>query len=331
MMIHPHRAARIATAITLEGPQACHRKGASMFESLKQKAQKAATVAILAGATLGMAEKANAALVRDIANDPQHQLLGANYLVGGSALAATGGGTVSFRVNVPGVGTGQRNASAILLNDSFAITAYHNVADLLQFNPTFEIATGSNYMNNRGTVRSISEIIPYPGGGFNNPELPDVCILRLSEPLAGVQSAVFGSANVGDYLVGTGFGRHGSPATGLLPRDGNIRGIVAPLLGVSASPYNPNFYSDTVFSPNVMNPLNGKPLSGDSGGGIYSLDGKLAGMWVAASTGTNEAGLGTYLRFEGDVRAWANNTIPAPGAIVPLMLGAFVGAARRRR
>ena len=330
MMTHPHRAARNANAITLEGPQACRRKGISMFEDLKQKARTAATVASLAGATLGMPKEADASLVRDIANDPQHQLLGANYLVGGSALTATGGGTVSFRVNVPGVGTGQRNASAILLNDSFAITAYHNVADLLQFNPTFEIATGSNYMNNRGTVRSISEIIPYPGGGFNNPTLPDVCILRLSEPLAGVQSAVFGSANVGDYLVGTGFGRHGSPATGLLPRDGNIRAIMAPLFGTSLV-YNPSFYSDTAFNPGVASELNGRPQSGDSGGGVYGLDGKLVSMWVGGTTGTGEVGVGTSLRFEGEIKNWINSTIPAPGAVATLLVGALVGASRRRR
>jgi hypothetical protein len=302
-----------------------------MFEKLSKNAQTAATVAALAGASFGAEGKADASLIRDINNDPQHQLLGSNYLVGGSALAATGGGTVSFRVNVPGVGTGQRNASAILLNDSYAITAYHNVADLLQYNPTFEIATGPNYLNNRGTVRSIAEIIPYPGGGFNDPSLPDVCILRLAEPLTGVQAAVFGSVNVGDFCVGAGFGRHGSPATGLLPRDGNVRGFFAPLLGPSTTPYNPNFYSSTDFDPIVANPLNGKPMSGDSGGGVYTLDGRLAGMWVGGTTGTAASGTGVYLRFDGEVGSYIQNTIPSPGAAVTLLVGAVFGISARRR
>lgn len=183
------------------------------------------------------------------------------------------------------------------------------MADLLQFNPTYEIATGPNQMNDRGIVRAISEIIPYPGGGWNNPSLPDVCILRLASPLFVIQPAVLGSVNVGDYFVGTGFGRSGSPATGPLPRDGNVRGVSAPNMGASTAPYNPKFFDDTLFSPNVLEALNGKPMSGDSDGGVFLLDGRLVGVWVAASTGTGAAGIGTYLRFDGPIAEWINATL----------------------
>jgi hypothetical protein len=282
-------------------------------------------------ALAGMTAPSQGGLVRDIANDPLHRDLGASYLVGGSGLSQTGGGTVSFRVLVPGVGTGQRNASAVMLNEQYAITAYHNVADLLQFNPTYEIATGSNYMNNRGTVRSIAEVISYPGGSFNNPSLPDLCILRLATPLTGAGNAVFGSASVGEALFGTGFGNYGSPAVGQLPRDGNVRGWIAPVESFMSGSYSPTFYSQARMLSSLPITLNGRAMSGDSGGGWYNSSGQLVGMTVAGTLGTLE-GQSTYLRFDNpDVQNWITTTIPSPGAGMLMGLAGMVFGARRRR
>lgn len=40
------------------------------------------------------------------------------------------GRALEFRINVPGVGTCQRNTSASFLNNRYAITSAHNVTDL---------------------------------------------------------------------------------------------------------------------------------------------------------------------------------------------------------
>jgi hypothetical protein len=297
----------------------------------KTSAARFLSAAVAATSLSAVTAPAQGGLVRDIANDPLHRDLGASYLVGGSGLSQTGGGTVSFRVLVPGVGTGQRNASAILLNEGWAITAYHNVADLLQFNPTYEIATGSNYLNNRGTVRGIAEMIPYPGGSFNNPNLPDLCLLRLATPLTGTGSVVFGSARVDEALYGTGFGNYGSPAVGQLPRDGNVRGWIAPVQSFMSGSYSATFYRQTQFESDLPYALNGRGMSGDSGGGWYNSQGQLVGMNVAATLGTGPGGQTTYLRFDNsDVHTWISTTIPAPStALVGLTAMAF--AARRRR
>ena len=45
---------------------------------------------------------------------------------------------------MPGVGTCQRNTSASFLNNRYAITSAHNVTDLLQYNPTYEVADGTS-------------------------------------------------------------------------------------------------------------------------------------------------------------------------------------------
>jgi uncharacterized protein (TIGR03382 family) len=95
--------------------------------------------------------------------------------------------------------------------------------------------------------------------------------------------------------------------------------------------YSPVFYNQTDFSPSYANALNGRGMSGDSGGGWYNSQGHLIGMNVAGTLGTGTIGQTTYLRFDNpDIQNWISTTVPAPGTAV-LGLAAMVFAARRRR
>src|SRR5271169_2184724 len=90
-----------------------------------------------------------------------------------------------FKVLVPGVGVGYRYGSAVMLNREYALTAAHGVTDLLQFNPTYQVGTGSSYLTNSGTVVSASVTV-YPGFDPNNPgSTIDLAIIHFASPIPG--------------------------------------------------------------------------------------------------------------------------------------------------
>ena len=84
--------------------------------------------ALLAGiaAGAGTPNQAGAALYADGTTSAQTLAFGASFA----------GEALSFNIYVPGVGTGIRHTSASFLNSRYAVTAAHNVFDLLQYNPT---------------------------------------------------------------------------------------------------------------------------------------------------------------------------------------------------
>jgi hypothetical protein len=168
--------------------------------------------------TIVPSERASAVLMPNGSDDGSYRAIGSQYQ----------GRLLSLKILVPGVGTGERNASAVYLNSEYALTAAHNVADLLQFNPTYEIGTGDNFKTNLGTVVKVSDVTIHPSyvGGFPKNYI-DLAILRFAEPLAGEPAAI-GPVTVGDIITSVGFGAAGTPATGLnSPRDGYSRGWIS--------------------------------------------------------------------------------------------------------
>jgi hypothetical protein len=219
------------------------------------KAQAAAVVATLA--SLGMSEKAEAVLM----------------LPGQSAqsyldLGATLNNRVGFVENLlPGASTGY--ASIAFINSQYAITCGHVVSANLQQGGTFRVGTGSNYFSDRGQVVDVAEVITYPGypGGVTT-NSPDIAILRLATPISGITQAQFGTANPGDVVTSGGYGFAFYAGQSSVPRDGFSRGWNAPVLSGA-----PGFGSDLWYNSSQFGgfgggvPVNGKVLSGDSGGG----------------------------------------------------------------
>jgi hypothetical protein len=218
------------------------------------KAQAAAVVATLA--SLGMSENAEAVLM----------------LPGQSAqsyldLGATLNNRVGFVENLlPGASTGY--ASIAFINSQYAITCGHVVSANLQQGGTFRVGTGSNYFSDRGQVVDVAEVITYPGypGGVTT-NSPDIAILRLATPISGITQAQFGTANPGDIVTsgGYGFAFYAGAAT-FPPPDGFRRGWNAEVRSSAPLYGNDAWYNSTLFGTSTV-PVNGKALSGDSGGG----------------------------------------------------------------
>lgn len=229
------------------------------------------------------------------------------------------GRLLGLTIHVPGVGTGLRQTSATFLTDSWAITAAHNVSDLLQYSPTYELSTGSNLSTVRGTIVSVNAVTLFPGysGGFDS---PDIALLHLTTPLQGARANI-GSVSVGELTTEAGFGAHGTPSTGILPTDYNSRAFDAPAIPGTSPNVSDAYYFSTDFDSAIGVPLNGKALSGDSGGPVFDPSGNLVGIAVAQSGGTDPLGITDDLTLsQPDVISWieANSdygTTPEPSAL----------------
>ena len=216
------------------------------------------------------------------------------------------GKALSFQINVPGQGF--RSVSATFLNSRFALSTKHNVADLLQLNPTYEVADGTNAIT-RGNIMSVTNIIFHPA--------LDLIILGFAQPFYASQNKEIGTAVTDDITYSAGFGSWGTPSIGLIsPRDGNLRAwdarVYSAVIGFSA-PY----YQSTTFGFGNTNglSLNARGAISDSGGPVFNIQGELIGVNVNASTAIASAGSTTYVYLgEPTTKAWieANTQIPKP-------------------
>jgi hypothetical protein len=210
-----------------------------------------------------------------------------------------------FKVLVPGVGVGFRYGSCAYLNSEYAITAAHTVTDLLQFNPTYQVGTGSSYSNNLGVVASATVTV-YPA--FNPNDLGhtiDLAIIHFAQPIDGPRVTIT-NAQMGALLTHAGFGDFGSPSAGETPRDGNRRAFLA-VRGEFPQgpniPYGSTYFCSTDFSPYFAG--NGKGLSGDSGGGVFDASTNLVGIMEAQVGFDAPSGETLYLDLtQPDVYSW---------------------------
>jgi hypothetical protein len=244
---------------------------------------------------------AEACLEPDGSNDADYRNYGTQFQ----------GTLLSFKIVVPGVGTGARNTSAFRLNQNWGISTAHNVTDLLQFHPTYEIGTGDNYMTNRGTVVTVDRIIIHPQYNGDSHSSPDLVLLHFASCLPGHDSNVASCSS--DEIVGSsGFGVTGTPSTGTVPRDGCSRAWNAKVFGSMApTGYSGEFYYGANFQPNAGVLLNGKGLSGDSGGCVRKTSGELVGVIVADLGGLTANGLQIFARLDA-VRTWIEEVTAEP-------------------
>ena len=255
-----------------------------------------ATIVCL-GLRIGGPHTAKAALYADGTTSAQTLAFGAPF--GGRALA--------FRINVPGVGTGRRDTSASFLNSRYAITAAHSVTDLLAYNPTYEVADGTNFLTARGNVMTVTRVLIHPS--------LDLAILTFASPFPAAPNQTIGTAVIGDTTISAGFGRWETPSTGLTAQDGGLRAWDARVTHVVFSGSVPYHQSTTFGFGDISGlSLNARGASGDSGGPVFNGQGELIGITVAGSTVIANAGNTTYVRLgEPSTKAWieANTTLPA--------------------
>ena len=125
------------------------------------------------------------------------------------------------------------------------------MTDLLAYNPTYEVADGTNFLTARGNVMTVTSVLIHPS--------LDLAVLRFAAPFYAAPNQTIGNAVTGDVTVSAGFGRWGTPATGLPAQDGGLRGwearVNAIVIGESAP-----FYQTTTFGYNNSGlSINGRP------------------------------------------------------------------------
>ena len=258
-----------------------------------------------------LVQDADAALYADGTTSAQTLAFGAPFA--GRALA--------FRINVPGVGTGRRDTSATFVNSRYAITAAHNMTDLLAYNPTYEVAVGTNFLTARGNVMAVTSVLIHPS--------LDLAVLRFAAPFYAAPNQTIGNAITGDVAVSAGFGRWGTPAIGLPAQDGGLRAWDARVQSLVTGQSAPYYQSTTFGSNDAGLTRNGRGASGDSGGPAFNLLGELIGITWGGSTTIATLGSTTYVRLgEPSTKAWieANTALPA---VVPDLRLSPAGTAMR--
>lgn len=253
---------------------------------------------------------AQAGIINGEQYDAARKADGANFS------AANGGNVVSFFA-------GDMRSSGILLD---AWTVGFSRHQLEVPNVEFKIGTKLNFLDEtQDSLFTFSSIITHPDSVI------DFAIAKLKTRVPGITAVTFAdilpAQNTPVWLAG--YGTTGDITRGYVGQDGNIRAgmsIVrdsAPLLGLPAE-----FYHNT--SMVRSDPLGLRGAGGDSGGGVFTTDGKLLGIMVAAPgpvTGTTT----TILELSNPyVKSFAisnmgSTAVPEPSSLS--LLGVAVSAA----
>ena len=276
-------------------------------------------------------QTADAALIFDMALDPQHRALAQRYLVGAAEPLNQGGGAGAIRQVLPGLGTA--SASMTFINSSWGLTARHVVGPFMSIQGlTINVFTGSNYFTNPGPPIAIDQIILYQGNA-------DLALLRFAVPQPQIERVVFGSSYAGEVLTGVGYGRYGSPATGELLQDGNARGFrgVNEPERVGFAGLDPSRIGASGTGSIPDTDLEGRALGGDSGSPMFNSAGELVGINIQGTLGTSSLnGVTLFQRTDNpEVFSWIfSNTqavVPEPSGSLVVAAGLMYGATRRRR
>ena len=235
-------------------------------------------------------------------------------------------------------------ASGVLIHPNFVLFAGHsalsNDNDESSFYDDYFFVLGPNTSAADATeFQYADEVILHPA--YNGPESGvDLALLYFETPFTSTAPAEFyqEDVQVGDVATIVGFGRTGTPATGIQTVDGIKRAAQNVVDAVDSIDfgYFGHRFRDTVH-PNFL-PLGGQALPSDSGGGWFiesDDDFFLAGI---TSGGGQEPGYGIDSSAYELRRAatWINETIaskqiPEPSTLLLASLTGMLICPRRRR
>jgi len=177
-------------------------------------------------------------------------------------------------------------ASAVRLNSHYALTAGHVVINGSETNTLNEIGTGINYLTDPGATRGIAAVTVHPNYVYPPNYTPDIAIIKFDHPLPGTDLRI-NSCGESELISIAGYGRFGTPSTGIESQDGNARAWQAPVDFIGPPGFDPALYIRTRFSIEIWPtlPSNGKGVSGDSGGPCYNSSNELVGIDTAQTGG----------------------------------------------
>lgn len=213
----------------------------------------------------------------------------------------------------------------------------HNFRQGSQFSTNHRVLTGTNFLTNPGEEYTVAEYFLHPGYVNIGNNSPDVALFRLDVALP-ISNITVAPVNLGDVITYAGFGRPGTPATGMLPHDGFGRAFDTTIshFGWAGTA---DFYARGSFLPPGdpgFLPLGGFGTSGTSGAFGYNELGELTILAALASSGSPGYFDDTYGVHINDpvIWGWWNSTlppaVPAPGALALFGVGAMLAGLRRR-
>jgi hypothetical protein len=289
--------------------------GAITTAFLKKHVVAAAATAAGLG-LMGNTEKANGTLMHDGVAESGYRQIGED--MAGKAIWF-GGHTATGA---------QLFGSAVRLNSEYGLTAAHNLTLSAGLATITQVGTGTNYLNNTGQTVGVDGVQIFPGfpadGNFYT---PDIAIIHFATPLPG-EDLTLASAERNQVLWSAGYGKYGTPSTGLLARDGNIRGFEARVDsdGFVQLNISPDYYMSTDFGfLDSGLKYNGRGASGDSGGPVFDATGNLVGIQVAATVETDSLGQTAFLNLmQPEVHSWIvqNTSVPEPSTVALFVIGA---------
>ena len=221
-----------------------------------------------------------------------------DYIAAGAAMQGKlVSGRVWYSSKTNDVIIGSYNLSATYYNERCVLTAAHNL--LTNPNSNYkvvycEIGTGPNNQTNRGTIVPSFKYLIHPGLNTSDSGAgTDLAIICLAASLPGT-NATIGSASGGQVVNHGGFGVTATPSTPMT-NDGNARGWRAAIDNFVDDRYSPTYYAQTRFNQVIT--MNGKGLSGDSGGPVYNDAGELIGLNKAQIGGMASSGVTIFLKL----------------------------------
>jgi|GEM_PF-6010215 len=302
-------------------------------------------VGVLVGALAltGVNSSTNANIMRDLSLNQSHIDRGNLSTIQQRSLMGLGGGVVSMRITAPGTSLAI-NYSGVAIR-SFAdgsgwiLGTNHPVGDFTGAGfgqESITVGLAGNYITSGETRLNVSYSVPLSGSGFRDPNRRDMRLYLVESGMpqfTPMHLIAMDQVPLNSYLSFGGFGQYGSPAAGILPRSGDIRGFVSLYESTNITGgFSTAFYREAVtYNADGTGDL-GRATSGYSGGGGFYLN-NLCGIMSYGTNGSGFAGVNGFGFFDTQTIIEINQvtSVPAPSAIGLLgLLGVGAVVARRR-